>query len=81
MRASADGNDYAPLFQDAPKVFIQNLPPDSLEVEVMPETLVGRSVEYSMPSGNPWRRGKIFLINWVSILSRKVMQMLQPPEE
>jgi len=81
MRAVAEGREYEPRFNSVPKIFLTNLPGDSLEVEEMPSNFEGRPIDYSMPTGNPWRRGKIFMINWVSILSRKVLQMLQPPEE
>ena len=75
------GEPYMPTFSSAPKVFFSNLPADSLEVEEMPENLVGRTIDYTMITGNPWRRGKIPIINWCAILSKAILRMVTPPEE
>ena len=52
-----------------------------LEVEEMPESFVGRNIDYTMPSGTPWRRGKIFMINWVAILTPSILNMLSPDSD
>ena len=75
------GETYEPNFRNSAKCIIGEIPSDILEVEEMPESFVGRNIDYSMPSGNPWRRGKIFMINWVAILSRNILGMLQPDDE
>ena len=81
MSMMARGDAYEPTFNNAPKVFLSNLPPDSLEIEAMPESLVGRPIEYTMNLGTPWRRGKIFIINWAALLSNRVLGILMPTED
>ncbi len=77
----ARGEDYNPTFRSVAKCIInEEMPSDILEVEEMPESFVGRNIDYTMPSGTPWRRGKIFMINWVSILTPAILRMLTPEE-
>ena len=77
----ARGESYNPTFRSVAKCIInEEIPSDILEVEEMPESFVGRNIDYTMPSGTPWRRGKIFMINWVSILTPSILRMLNPEE-
>lgn len=77
----ARGEVYNPTFRSVAKCIInEEMPSDILEVEEMPESFVGRNIDYTMPSGSPWRRGKIFMINWVSILTPAILRMLIPEE-
>lgn len=77
----ARGESYNPTFRSVAKCIInEEMPSDILEVEEMPESFVGRNIDYTMPSGTPWRRGKIFMINWVSILTPSILRMLNPEE-
>lgn len=76
------GEAYEPNFRSVAKCIInEQMPADILEVEEMPQSFVGRDIDYTMPSGNFWRRGKIFLINWVSILTPTILGILTPTEE
>ena len=76
------GESYAPNFRGVAKCIInEDMPSDILEVEEMPQSFVGRNIDYSMPSGSPWKRGKIFMINWVAILTPSILRMLTPPTE
>ena len=76
------GESYAPNFRGVAKCIInEDMPSDILEVEEMPQSFVGRNIDYSMPSGSPWKRGKIFMINWVAILTPAILRMLTPPTE
>ena len=77
----ARGDSYNPTFRSVAKCVInEEMPSDILEVEEMPESFVGRNIDYTMPSGTPWRRGKIFMINWAAILTPSILRMLSPEE-
>lgn len=73
--------EYEPTYDDAPKIFMSDLPHDILEVEEIPESYIGRNINYTIAGGNPWRRGKIPIINWCAILSKAILRMVTPPEE
>jgi len=74
------GQNYSPTYEDAPKIFITDIPNDILEVETIPESYIGRNINYTISGGNPWRRGKIPIINWSAILSKAILRMLTPEE-
>jgi len=78
--ALSRGEEYEPTYDDAPKIFISDLPHDILEVEAIPESYIGRNINYTIAGGNPWRRGKIPIINWCAILSKAILRMVTPPE-
>ena len=81
MSQEIRGENYAPTFRDVAKCIInEDMPSDILEVEEMPQSFVGRNIDYTMPSGSLWKRGKIFLINWVAILTPTILRMLTPEE-
>ena len=82
MQHEARGDSYNPTFRSVAKCIInEEMPSDILEVEEMPESFVGRNIDYTMPSGTPWRRGKIFMINWVAILTPSILNMLSPDSD
>jgi len=73
---SANGGTVPEIdFNTAKKVILSDLPTDIYQMETY-TNLSSRNIDYTAPSGNPWRRGKIPMINWAAILSPKLLTML-----
>lgn len=66
-------------FNSAKKVILSDLPNDIFQMESY-SNLSSRNIDYTAPSGSPWRRGKIPMINWSAILSPKLLTMLTSEE-
>jgi hypothetical protein len=66
-------------FNTVQKIIISDLPTDVYQMETY-TAFSSRNIDYTAPSGSPWRRGKIPMINWSAILSPKLLTMLTSEE-